>query len=67
LASTLQNIFGKGYETYYLSENSKEITIEGKYYPKDIDITVTHNEQPIFCLGFKFVTSELQAKRQQLF
>lgn len=57
LAKTLQNIFGKNYETHYLGENSKELTVEGKYYPKDVDITVIHNQKPVFCLGLKFVTS----------
>lgn len=57
LAETLHSIFGEGYEAHYLGENSKEFTIEGKYYPKDIDVTITHNGKPIFCLGVKFVTS----------
>lgn len=56
LANTLQSIFGQDYEMHYLGENSKELTIQGKYYPKDIDITVTHSGKPIFCLGLKFVT-----------
>jgi len=67
LANTLQNIFGKDYETHYLGENSKELTVEGKYYPKDIDITVTHNEKPIFCLGFKFVTSNYKQNANNFF
>ena len=67
LANTLQNIFGEGYQTHYLGENSKELTVEGKYYPKDIDITVTHNEKPIFCLGFKFVTSNYKQNANNFF
>jgi len=67
LANTLQSIFGKGYETHYLGENSKELTIEGKYYPKDIDITVTHNEKPIFYLGLKFVTSNYKQNANNYF
>ena len=67
LANTLQNIFGEGYQTHYLGENSKELTVEGKYYPKDIDITVTSNEKPIFCLGFKFVTSNYKQNANNFF
>jgi hypothetical protein len=67
LANTLQSIFGQDYETHYLGENSKELTVEGKYYPKDIDITVTHNEKPIFCLGFKFVTSNYKQNANNYF
>lgn len=67
LAKTLQNIFGKKYQTHYLGENSKELTVEGKYYPKDIDITVTHNEKPVFCLGLKFVTSNYKQNANNYF
>lgn len=67
LANTLQSIFGKDYETHYLGENSKELTIEGKYYPKDIDVTVTHKENPIFCLGLKFVTSNYKQNANNYF
>ncbi|MFN3315572.1 MAG: hypothetical protein ACK40K_02085 [Raineya sp.] len=42
-ANTLQNIFGEGYQMHYLGEKSKELTLQGKYYPKDIDVTVTRN------------------------
>lgn len=67
LAETLQSIFGKDYETHYLGENSKELTVEGKYYPKDIDITVTYNKKPIFCLGLKFVTSNYKQNANNYF
>lgn len=67
LANTLQSIFGQDYETHYLGENSKELTVEGKYYPKDIDITVTHNKNPIFCLGLKFVTSNYKQNANNYF
>ena len=67
LAETLQNIFGEGYKTHYLGENSKELAVQGKYYPKDIDITVTYNEKPIFCLGLKFVTSNYKQNANNYF
>jgi hypothetical protein len=34
------------------------MTVEGKYYSKDIDVTVVSKEgKPVFCLGIKFVCS----------
>ena len=67
LGKTLHNIFGEEYQTHYLGENSKELTIEGKYYPKDIDITVTQDKKPIFCLGLKFVTSNYKQNANNYF
>lgn len=34
-----------------------EYKIEGKYYPKILDITIFSNQKPIVTLSFKFVTS----------
>ncbi len=58
LADTLQSIFGQDYETHYLGENSKELTVEGKYYPKDIDIT----QKTYFLFGIEVRNLKLQAK-----
>jgi hypothetical protein len=43
------------------------MTVEGKYYPKDIDITVIKNETPVFCLGIKFVTSNYKQNANNYF
>jgi hypothetical protein len=59
-AKYLKNVFGNDYEIHYLGEGSKEFTIEGKYYSKDVDVTVTHQQKPVFGLGIKFVTSNLK-------
>ena len=67
LAETLEKVFGKGYSIHFLGEESKEMTIEGKYYPKDIDITVTKEEKPVFCLGIKFVTSNYKQNANNYF
>jgi len=67
IADTLANIWGKAYSIYFLGEESKEMTVEGKYYPKDIDITVTKNEKPVFCLGIKFVTSNYKQNSNNYF
>ena len=67
IANTLENIFGNLYKIYYMSEDTKEMTIDGKYYPKDIDITIVKNEIPVFCLGIKFVTSNFKQNANNYF
>jgi len=67
LADTLAGIWGKTHTIHFLGEESKEMTIEGKYYPKDIDITVAKNGEPVFCLGIKFVTSNYKQNANNYF
>jgi hypothetical protein len=67
LAETLQTIFGENYGVFYLGEESRELTVEGKYYPKNIDITITYNKQPVFCLGVKFITSNYKQNANNYF
>ena len=67
LANILSKIWGKDYTVHFLGEESKEMTVEGKYYPKDIDITVAINGEPIFCLGIKFVTSNYKQNANNYF
>jgi len=67
LAETLKKIFGNEYSIHFLGEESKEMTIEGKYYPKDIDITVAQDGKPVFCLGIKFVTSNYKQNANNYF
>lgn len=66
-ASILSKIFGNKYEIFYMGKDSKELTVQGKYYPKDIDITVTRNNIPIFCLGIKFITSNYKQNANNYF
>jgi hypothetical protein len=67
VADTLAKIWGKGFEICYLSNETKEKTVEGKYYPKDIDITILDGEKPVFCLGIKFVTSNYKQNANNYF
>ena len=67
LADTLQQIFGNEYELHYLGSDSKEKTVEGKYYPKNIDMTITKENKPIFCVGLKFVTSNYKQNANNYF
>lgn len=57
MAEVLKTIWGDAYELAFMGEDSKEAKVEGKYYPKDIDITVMKQNKVFFCLGIKFITS----------
>jgi hypothetical protein len=67
IANVTQFIWGNDFQTHFMSEETKEITVEGKYYPKDIDISVTQNDSPVFCLGIKFVTSNYKQNANNYF
>ncbi|MBI4722963.1 MAG: hypothetical protein HY769_08245 [Candidatus Stahlbacteria bacterium] len=67
VANLLKSIWKGDFEIHYLSKDNKELTVDGKYYPKDIDISVTHNGTPIFCLGIKFVTSNYRQNANNYF
>jgi hypothetical protein len=67
VADTLVLIFGKTYKVHFIGNETKEMTVEGKYYPKDIDITISKNDKPVFCLGIKFVTSNYKQNANNYF
>jgi hypothetical protein len=67
IADTLFAIWGPDYKLHYMGGDNKERTVEGKYYPKDIDITVTKKSTPVFCLGIKFVTSNYKQNANNYF
>jgi hypothetical protein len=67
VADTLIAVFGRGYNLHFMGDDNKEMTVEGKYYPKDIDITVSKNNLPVFCLGIKFVTSNYKQNANNYF
>ena len=67
VADTLAKIWRNSFEICYLSDDTQEKTVEGKYYPKDIDITVLEGEKPVFCLGIKFVTSNYKQNANNYF
>ncbi len=47
--------------------NNKEINYSGKYYSKDIDITILYKNKPISGLGFKFITSNYKQNSNNYF
>jgi hypothetical protein len=66
-AEVLKSIWMKDFEVHYMGSDSKELKVAGKYYTKTIDITVTQNNTPIFCLGIKFVTSNYKQNANNYF
>lgn len=67
IAETLAKIFGKDFELHFMGDDNKEMIVIGKYYPKYIDITISRNKEPIFCLGIKFVTSNYKQNANNYF
>ena len=72
MANVLLDIFGADHNVFYLGDKAKgdttkEKKVEGKYYPKNIDITITKGKNPIFCLGIKFVTSNYKQNANNYF
>ncbi len=67
VAKTLQEIWGKNFQIHFMSDDNTEMTVKGKYYPKVIDITITHKKKPVFCLGIKFVTSNYKQNANNYF
>lgn len=47
--------------------DGKEATMDGKYYPKDLDIAVLKNDKIIATISFKFVTSNYQQNANNYF
>ncbi len=48
-------------------DNNKEFNFQGKYYSKDIDITILYKDKPISGLGFKFITSNYKQNSNNYF
>ena len=66
-ANVLRTIWGDDFGYHYLGDESKEMKVDGKYYPKTIDITITQHDKPVFCLGIKFVTSNYKQNANNYF
>jgi hypothetical protein len=47
--------------------DGKEYNLEGKYYSKDVDITVFYKNKPISGIGFKFITSNYKQNSNNYF
>lgn len=67
VAEAMATIWGEDYELRYLGEETKELTVDGKYYPKNIDICITKKGKPVFCIGIKFITSNYKQNANNYF
>ena len=63
----LKSIWGVSYGYFFMGEGTKEAKVEGKYYPKDVDIAVMKDDKAIFCLGIKFITSNYKQNANNYF
>lgn len=68
VADVMRSIWGDSYKIHCMGGGNKELTVIGKYYPKNIDIAITdqHNN-PVFCVGLKFVTSNYKQNGNNYF
>lgn len=60
LADFLRAELGEEYRIYGMradDDSAREISVEGLYYGKDVDIAVKYKGKTVSCMGFKFVTS----------
>jgi len=67
IAQALKHMWGQEYYVHCMGAYTKELTVDGKYYPKTIDITVSKKDVPVFCLGVKFVTSNYKQNANNYF
>ncbi len=67
VADLMTNVWGGEFGVSFMGEKSREMSVNGKYYPKDIDVTITHSGEPIFCIGIKFITSNYKQNANNYF
>ena len=65
-AKYLETNLGKGYSVMSLG-NGGEANINGKYYPKNLDISVIKNGKVLTTISFKFVTSNYKQNANNYF
>ncbi len=68
LSETILEELKNGYSVKSLGiGDGKEATVDGKYYPKDLDVAVFKNNRIIATVSFKFVTSNYQQNANNYF
>lgn len=65
-AEIIENKLGKGYSVKSLGKDG-EFKIDGKYYPKNLDISIFKNQKIIATISFKFVTSNYKQNSNNYF
>ena len=64
--SIIESALGKGYSVRSLGKGG-EVSIEGKYYPKTLDISIFNKEKIVATISFKFVTSNYKQNANNYF
>jgi len=68
LSETILRKLKNGYSIKSLGiGDGKEATLDGKYYPKDIDIAIFKNDKIVATVSFKFVTSNYKQNANNYF
>src|SRR3989338_7962860 len=65
-AKYLETTLGKGYSVMSLG-NGGEANVSGRYYPKNLDISVLKNNKVLTTISFKFVTSNYKQNANNYF
>src|SRR3989344_5705191 len=66
LAETIASRLDKSYSVRGLGTGGEE-TLNGKYYPKILDVSVLKNDKIITTISFKFVTSNYKQNANNYF
>lgn len=66
LAKTIQAHLGRAYSVHGLGAGG-EVSMEGKYYPKTLDIAILKNDRVVTTVSFKFVTSNYKQNSNNYF
>lgn len=66
ITSIMMDIFGSEYQ-FFSYDHHGELKVVGKYYDKDIDITVVKGSQIVCCVGVKFITSNYKQNANNYF
>jgi len=65
-AEVIESKLGKGYSVKSLGKDG-EFKLDGKYYPKTLDISIFKNQKIIATISFKFVTSNYKQNSNNYF
>lgn len=65
-AEVIENKLGRGYSVKSLGKDG-EFKLDGKYYPKTLDISIFKNKKIIATISFKFVTSNYKQNSNNYF
>jgi len=65
IGETYQKLLGNEYQVDY--SNKEKLKINGRYYPKEVDIKIQKSQKNIFVISFKFITSNYKQNVNNFF